>query len=162
MSSDGDSVAKTVKKTGLEGSGIPPHFRPVIISRLWNISGNAALEIQHLSALHVINSILLITCFASGFPQVAQAQFQAGSFVDGQPVFASNRSRGAIMRLRGRRSGVRQARKRWRKRARQDRQARRRAVDKLPTVGQSRARGRLVGVATNDQRDFQLPPLPPQ
>ena len=112
--------------------------------------------------LAIAATIVLITCFASGFPQVAQAQFQAGSFVDGQPVFASNRSRGAIMRLRGRRSGVRQARKRWRKRARQDRQARRRAVDKLPTVGQSRARGRLVGVATNDQRDFQLPPLPPQ
>lgn len=96
-----------------------------------------------LRGLGVAGAALLVGAMAglSGAVDEAKAQYRAGDFVNGVPVFARRRPARRLMRLRGRRSGTRRSRARYR--------SSRRAARRVgPTPGEV------------DVRSSQLPPLP--
>ncbi len=101
-----------------------------------------------ISVLGAAVIVLVLTVF--GTRSEAQAQYRAGSFVDGQPVFARPRSSGRIMRLRGRRSGRRAGRRRGKLKYRKPRQNSVRTA--LPVVARP-----ILG---EGRRSVSLPPLP--
>ncbi|MFY0613604.1 MAG: L,D-transpeptidase family protein [Hyphomicrobiaceae bacterium] len=68
----------------------------------------------------VVVVVILTALAASGSSQQAHAQYRAGAFIDGRPVFGRRRSSAEIMRLRGRRAAKRyQRRPRVRRRGRE-------------------------------------------
>lgn len=89
-----------------------------------------------------------IALAVDGVGQEAEAQYRAGSFVNGQPVYARRRPSGNLMRLRARRKANRARRRRNARRS-----YRRRRAAPVRTV-------RPAAVRPVQQATFALPPLP--